>query len=415
MQLLSQQNMANSPGSITIDRPSQGRLSSIRDAAIAQPDAGHGGERPDGRFDLLDLVRSVCVLKVFLTHFYWAAHNVLGFSNAPIWSALAENGYGVHCFFVASGFLISHATVKRFGDLFNIKPKEFYVLRGSRILPLFGLFVCFAMALIALTNQPSPTFQLCFKAEGAHFNWVFWTALMSFTFNWYQMIGHTFAGLGWTSLWSLAVEEQFYLLFPLALRRLRTRENYVRLLVALIVFGPITRAIGNILRPDDYMTTMMNSFGAFDLIAMGCLLYLAYEKWEHWLADRKVLAWLFAIGGAGLMAAVFFNLNLCHSGLSQICGPSLLSAGLCFFLFGALSLRIFNRVPVAFLVPGRLCYGMYIWHSLLVLLASSIWTPSNLLVVYLLTAFSLIVCAKICCELFEKPAARIFKRAFGVK
>ena len=150
--------------------------------------------------------------------------------------ALNYNGYeAVFVFFVISGFLITGNALRRWGSLERIDVRAFYARRFARIVPCLLALVAVLSVLhlagvgdytITRANQSLP--RAIAAALGLHLNW-------------YE--GQTgYLPGGWDVLWSLSIEEVFYLGFPLACLLTRRGWLLLPLLVLLAVSLPATRA-----------------------------------------------------------------------------------------------------------------------------------------------------------------------------
>lgn len=188
----------------------------------------------------IDLLRGLSILLVILNHVGLRiplAHTALA-SAFPrrLLVALNYNGYeSVFVFFVISGFLIAGNSLRRWGALQHIGLKAFYARRFARIVPCLVLLVCVLSALDLLGVQ-----DYVIK----HANQSLWRAIVAalgLHLNWYE--GRTgYLPGNWDVLWSLSIEEVFYIGFPLVC--LLTRRNWVLvpLLVVLALSLPVTHA-----------------------------------------------------------------------------------------------------------------------------------------------------------------------------
>ncbi|ADW70449.1 acyltransferase family protein [Granulicella tundricola] len=236
------------------------------------------------RFDTIDLLRGLSILAVVLLHTwlrFWL-NDIKVQPPVPPWLAhlLFHNGdYGVTVFFCISGFLITFTSLKRFGSLAQMKAAIFYRIRFARIAPLLMLLLAI-LSVFAVLHVPG--FEINHKKAsllGAVFS------ALTFHLNWYEAV-HGYLPACWDVLWSLSVEEMFYLFFPLAcLLLLRWKHGmcvFIAMLTCFVVIGPFARAIWSAYNPIWQEKTYL---GGTDAIALGCLTALLTN---HLLGRRKV-------------------------------------------------------------------------------------------------------------------------------
>jgi peptidoglycan/LPS O-acetylase OafA/YrhL len=142
------------------------------------------------RFEILDIYRGIAILLVLFRH-----HEAFPFFNKIGW-------IGVSLFFVLSGYLISGILFKELKTFGKINIRRFYIRRGFKIYPGFYFFIL--VSFITLTALYLITGH---KAERLSFQSFFIEAFF---------VQNYFHGL-WHHTWSIAIEEHFYLLFPLLL------------------------------------------------------------------------------------------------------------------------------------------------------------------------------------------------------
>lgn len=242
----------------------------------------------------IDLLRGIAILLVVLHHLglrmplkKTALADVL---PTRLLSALNFNGYeAVFVFFVISGFLIAGNAIKRWGALGRIDIREFYARRFARIVPCL---VALVAVLSALHLLGAPDYVI--NREGQSLPRAVFAAL-GLHLNWYE--GQTgYLPGNWDVLWSLSIEEVFYLGFPLACLLLRRETLMAPLLLLFAMTLPWLLAsldgASEIWKEKAYLPGMA-------AIATGVLGALASA---HWRAPRWARTALAGGGAVGLFA-----------------------------------------------------------------------------------------------------------------
>jgi peptidoglycan/LPS O-acetylase OafA/YrhL len=187
-------------------------------------------------FPPLDGIRGIAIILVMVFHFFIGMPRTN--ETQKVFAALTSAGWvGVDLFFVLSGFLIT-------GILINTKGQpryfsSFYARRALRIFPAYYGFILFVGFILGpalvwnygrahpgLPSQPAQNLEL-FRSHQS-FYWLYLTNVLI------AIKGFAPTVLWMTPFWSLAVEEQFYLVWPLVVRKLSSR-NLLRL--AIVAFG----------------------------------------------------------------------------------------------------------------------------------------------------------------------------------
>ncbi|HXS04252.1 MAG TPA: acyltransferase [Rhodanobacter sp.] len=272
---------------------------------------------------------------------------------------------GVLVFFVISGFLITSLLMSEREKTGSISLKQFYFRRVLRIFPAFYalILVVFLASLLGWIslNGRDFAFALTYTINyDAHRSW---------------QVGH---------LWSLSIEEQFYLLWPLVLLALRERRALVVAIVAIFA-APLVRAgISWIHRghPHSPLYGMIVFPAMCDYLATGCALALL-RPWllaQGWYARLTASPWLLVTVPVILMITRFSN----HALVLLVCSPLL---NVCVALLiesstrhdRTLAGRFLNWKPVAFI--GVLSYSLYLWQQLFLDRDSNQWInafPQNI-------------------------------------
>jgi peptidoglycan/LPS O-acetylase OafA/YrhL len=294
----------------------------------------------------LDLLRGVAVLLVVLFHGFALPTRLEGFDGAAkIFVAIALQGWtGVHLFFVLSGFLIT-------GILLETKRqpryyRNFFIRRALRILPAYYL----VLVVLALARGHAWLGHQC--------SWAFLGLSALYLSNLTPLFG---VRMGFGPLWSLAVEEQFYLAWPFLVRRIAPRA-IARVALGIIVVAPVLRAIAFATSHSDFN---FYTWLVADGLAWGAL--LAVLARERARPSMKRLAWLlFVLAGLvfaiGAPFGIFSSGTLAGSAL-RITGTDLLFAGVLVatLLVGTSRARtLVQRPSLRFF--GDISYGLYLCH-----------------------------------------------------
>ncbi len=277
--------------------------------------------------------------------------------------AVVRTGYyGVSMFFVISGFLITGKVLRR--ELYERKPRfsirAFYAQRLGRIFPCLALMVLIAVTL-SLFGVRGFTIDQTRHSVLQILNYVF-----TFRFNMYSVPG---LPLPWLVLWSLSIEEVFYLSFPILFGALKKPRWIVPILIGIVVFGPFRRASAPPRWLYDY-------FSCFDLISLGSLTAFvssALSRFENHQNIWKLIRW------AGLAIITFFYLR-CPVLQNIVFGPSLIGLGAAVYLLGSaypkavpsIAAKVL-RLPELF---GQFSYELYLFHSFVVVAVAGMIAPA---------------------------------------
>jgi len=245
----------------------------------------------------IDLLRGIAILLVVLHHIALRISLKKGVlaEFLPKWflNAIMFNGYeAVMMFFVISGFLITTNSLSRWGSVDRIVVRDFYVRRAARILPCLLALIAVLSVLHLTGVQDYFISRPGQSLPGAV------TSALGLYLNWYE--GQTgYLPANWDVLWSLSIEELFYLAFPLVCLTVgRTRL----LLPLLIVFGlslPFTHAaiVGNdIWKEKAYLPGM----AAIATGVAGALIAARYRS-----VGRGAIALLATAGAIGIVVNLF--------------------------------------------------------------------------------------------------------------
>ena len=309
----------------------------------------------------IDLLRGVSILLVVLDHLAQRippGMGVLGtFLPARVIDGLFTHGYeAVFIFFVISGFLITSISLDRWHCLNQIDIKTFYALRFARIVPCLLVLVTVLSVLDLLGVKDYVMEHANQSLPGAL------TAALGLYLNWYEGYTGHYLPAGWDVLWSLSIEEVFYIGFPLMCLVFRRQWLLTAFLVLLALSLPWTRAAAlstsEIWHEKAYLPGMA-------AIATGVLTALLATKFRP---QRLTIA-LILIGSVGICAVLFADDILWrafHEGLLLVLTLSTASLLLAF----QRPERSESDKPLPgtgwLCAFGRLSYEMYLTHVFVV-------------------------------------------------
>ncbi|MCB0507254.1 MAG: acyltransferase [Bacteroidetes bacterium] len=154
--------------------------------------------------------------------------------------------FTMHCFFIMSSFLITRTLMldKQRSDSFKTFFYSFYIKRTLRIFPVYFAYILFTILVGIITYPTAWKAPLGIIYELKYFGWM----LLTFTYNFKDLYclftGYIYAkSYAFPHLWSLSLEEQFYIIVPFMLYFMSIK-NLKRLTIAMIIIFPIIRVVG---------------------------------------------------------------------------------------------------------------------------------------------------------------------------
>ena len=365
------------------------------------------------RLDGVDLLRGLAIFFVLMNHVNMRLMSAkvpytAGLPRELVSSLIWNAQYGVQMFFAVSGFLIASTALRRWGPLSRVSPRDFYILRFARIAPLLlGLLAVLSILHVATVHD------FVIPAARSSLGRALFAAL-TFHVNVLEA-RHGYLPGNWDVLWSLSVEEMFYLFFPIVCLLLGKGRWLIAFLLAFVALGPFARTVWSHGNP---VWQEYSYLGGMDAIALGCLTAIFVAGRRRF--SRNVLT---MTGSAGVALLAFV---LCHpfwvrfmaypqNGLDM----TIVAMGTCLVIVAAArsqwrSPRLFAPI----LLLGRRSYEIYLTHMFIVFALLHIFlaagkalagVPLYFLGTIVLAAFL----GEIVARFYSEPMNRKLRRRFG--
>ena len=346
-------------------------------------------------FHSFDALRFFSFLLVFLLHLPKTENPYLDFF-------LKSGGLGVMFFFVLSGFLITYILLHEKKHQGQIVLKSFFLRRILRIWPLFYAMIGFAY----LTPYVLKQFNLSFSNQGYEPN-LFLS--LFFAENYKMMMTQNFPdGAPLRVMWSICIEEHFYLIWGILIFLIPINKT-LRLITLSIVLANFTRFLYSCFEIEP-----LDLFSHLDYFAFGAIpAYLLLERGEYLAFLEKIsLRWkrLFFVFVLGFIF-ILPNLEL---GFLKFLEPSFW--GLMFALSLVFTLGKKNEIKLNddwwFSKLGTYTYGLYLYHTIVILFFIQVFKYCSYSNWYLLAGLSLglsIVLSVFSYHWFEKPFLKLKK------
>jgi peptidoglycan/LPS O-acetylase OafA/YrhL len=311
------------------------------------------------RLDGVDLLRALAIFFVLMNH----VNMRLLLAKVPytrgqpeqLVQSLVWNGqFGVQIFFAVSGFLITSITLRRWGSLAQVNARDFYLLRFARIAPLLLLLLA---VLSVLHVAHFKDFVVSAKTGGLGRALI---AALTFHVNVLEA-RHGYLPGNWDILWSLSVEEMFYLFFPLVCPLLGRGKLLVVLLLTFAILGPFGRSA---LAHGNEVWQEYSYLGGMDAIAFGCLTALVVAR-----RLSRPIRWTVGIVGMALMIfSLGFSVQAYVWGLGRNgLNMTILALGTCMAIAVAAQAKWRSpRIFTPFLKLGQRSYEVYLTHMFVV-------------------------------------------------
>ena len=358
----------------------------------------------------MDVLRGLAIFFVVLNH----VHMRLAIAHIPyaanssklLIASLVWNGqFGVQIFFAVSGFLITSTALRRWNVLSNISLRDFYLLRFARIAPML---VALLAVLTVLHYANISPFVVSEKTGGLGRALL---AALTLHVNVLQAQRGWLPG-NWGVLWSLSVEEMFYLFFPVV--ALIFRRLFPAILLCFVALGPFARTI---FAHGNDIWSEQSYLGSMDAIALGCLTALLVGR----VSFSRLALRAFAVAGAALIVFILFGLRLFYVPLITTPGldMTIIALGTCLIMIAAAQTHWQGpRLLAPLLRLGQRSYEVYLTHMFVVFAMFAIFVKfgSPLWCVPVLFVTTIVVAAgtgEIVARFFSEPLNRMLRERWS--
>ncbi len=353
----------------------------------------------------IDSLRGVAIALVLLHHFsiaYDLRDTALArvFGAGAVHAVVRNGNYGVTMFFVVSGFLIAANAQARSGRLGDLRFGPFYRRRAARILPS-------VLLLLALVNALAFAGVAIFRDQvdgGARMP----LAIVDLA-SLIPVMNVLLVKAGWVNyalcvLWSLSVEEAFYLAFPIFCRVLRRERALVACCLCFVLIGPVWRAT----HQGDTDAALYDYFACFDAIAIGvatAILLAGRTIRSAWLRPAQVVVAL-------VLAAFYLAASIADT---NVLGVTLFALGTAVLVLPAADMGgVARRHPAlgGLRATGRLSLELYLFHLVVLGLLRTAWphAAGNARLALLAAFLALsVLAAGLVAALWSEPLNRAFR------
>ena len=366
------------------------------------------------RIDGVDILRGLAIFFVLMNH----VNIRLLIAKVPytqglpdqLVSSLVWNGQpGVQIFFAISGFLITSMTLRRWGSLERVSVRDFYLMRFARITPLLILLLA-VLSVLHFANFDDYVVQAKTGGLGRAL-----LAALTFHVNVLEARRGYLPG-SWDVLWSLSVEEMFYLFFPLIGRLLGRGKLFVALFLGLVVLGPFARTT---LAHGSEIWKEYSYLGGMDAIALGCLTALLISR----LRVTRPALWMLGTLGTGLLIfCLCFSIRAEAWGLGRTgLDMTILAIGTCMVIAVAATTEWRSpRVISPLLRLGQHSYEVYLTHMFVVFVLFRLFLVVGKPLRYVPALFIVVIVVaglvgEVVARVYSEPINRLIRERWGRK
>lgn len=337
----------------------------------------------------LDGLRAYSVIGVLLFHANLSSHFYYGW-------------LGVQVFFILSGYLITTILLetKESKNYFKI----FYTRRVLRIFPIYYFVLIFTVIYALFSKLPvKDLWYYLLYIQNYHLGWVNWSPQFP------QLLNHT---------WSLAIEEQFYLFWPLMIWFLPKLKSFILCLI--MIFAAFFVKYFLSLKYPGNPINWSNTLASFDMLASGALLAIILKKFD---IKKVLLSCVFFSIITLVIYFLFFNLYPSHhlfwesnAKLTEIDGQAFIILVIPFISYlityliknkNKFTKIFFSNIVIVYI--GKISYGIYLYHFIVFSLVDNSFSNYSIVLVAILKFLLTLIIAVLSWHLIEKKVLNLKK------
>jgi peptidoglycan/LPS O-acetylase OafA/YrhL len=311
----------------------------------------------NGHMPLLDALRGIAITMVVFHNVGNTGHKIIEGGIAKLFSLVSDLGWmGVQLFFVLSGFLITGILLE--GNKASHRFYNFYIRRILRIFPLYYFFLVIVFLLFPLLS-----YHPDWLSNAQYHQWSYWCYL----FNW---ISPFMKPINLGHFWSLSVEEQFYICWPIFVI-LFNRRVVVSICFGLLLFAIAARGALIAFHPD-FANEAIYAFTItrWDALAIGAIFAIAMRNPDWFQKLKKAMPIIISLSVIFICLQIIIRHHFAPTekglGIFNLSVSSILFGGFIYFslmLFQLNQPLFHNSILILVLrVIGKYSYAIYIFH-----------------------------------------------------
>jgi peptidoglycan/LPS O-acetylase OafA/YrhL len=363
-------------------------------------------------FQNMDILRFIAAYMIVVLHSFFGWKRYFGnpeFINThtspgafnKIENIIHNFTIGVDVFFIISGFLITFLLLSEYEKNGKVDVMKFYIRRAFRIWPLYFLMILVAPLLTYFLMEQSPGYLLHFLFAGN-----------------FDIINQGTKSVATDHLWSICIEEHFYLICPLLIAFIPVKK-LPRALLTIILISILFRAYAASYIPNYGSVLYLHTLSRIDILALGSLFgYLFHQKkleFNHSLPVRLIIYTIF------ILLLINVDYNECGTFFAATMKKYVFVLIAAYwmgnFLFNPdaiLSVKNFNLLHLC----GKVSYGIYMFNPVIIYLFLELYKKynyTNFPLFILLVNVSLVVVTALSYRFFELPFLNLKEKYAVIK